>query len=160
LTFRDATSEELATIEALVGRPLNGRCAVVVRRRDGRPVVIENEPHLRDGTPMPTLFWLIDPELHEAVSRIEGESGVHRYEELVDAEGLARAHDDYRRRREAATVRHDAIQAAGGVGGTRVGVKCLHAHLANYLAGYDDPVGQLVASELTLPYLEIVDASD
>jgi len=41
-----------------------------------------------------------------------------------------------------------------------VGVKCLHAHLANYLAGYDDPVGQLVASELTLPSLEIVDARD
>jgi len=160
LTFRDATAEEFATIEALVGRSLNGRCAVVVRRRDGSPVVIENEPHLRDGTPMPTLFWLIDPELHEAVSRIEGESGVHRYEELVDAEDLARAHDDYRRRREAATVRHDAIQAGGGVGGTRVGVKCLHAHLANYLAGYDDPVGQLVASELTLPSLEIVDARD
>jgi hypothetical protein len=160
LTFRDATAEELAIIESLVGRPLNGRCAVVVRRRDGLPVVIENEPHLRDGTPMPTLYWLIDTELHEAVSRIEGERGVHRYEELVDAEDLARAHDDYRRRREAATVRHGAIQARGGVGGTRVGVKCLHAHLANYLAGHDDPVGQLVASELTLPELAIVDVRD
>jgi hypothetical protein len=160
LTFQDATAEDLATIEALVGRPLNGRCAVVVRRRDGRPVVIENEPHLRDGTPMPTLYWLIDTDLHEAVSRIEGEGGVHRYEELVDAEDLARVHDDYRRRREAATVRHGAIQARGGVGGTRVGVKCLHAHLANYLAGHDDPVGQLVAREMTLPELDIVDARD
>lgn len=160
MTFRDATAEELVTIETLVGRPLNGRCAVVVRRRDGRPVVIENEPHLRDGTPMPTMYWLIDAELHEAVSRLEGESGVHRYEELVDPEDLARAHDDYRRRREAATVRHDAIQASGGVGGTRVGVKCLHAHLANYLAGHDDPVGQLVAGEVTLPDLEIVDARE
>jgi hypothetical protein len=160
LTFRDATAEDLATIESLVGRPLNGRCAVVVRRRDGRPVVIENEPHLRDGTPMPTLYWLIDSELNEAVSRIEGESGVHRYEELVDAEDLARAHDDYCRRREAATVRHGAIQARGGVGGTRVGVKCLHAHLANYLAGNDDPVGKLVGAEVILPDLEIVDARD
>ncbi|MDH2904551.1 MAG: DUF501 domain-containing protein [Actinomycetota bacterium] len=158
MTFRDATAEDLATIEDLVGRPLNGRCAVVVRRRDGRPVVIENEPHLRDGTPMPTLYWLVDGELHEAVSRLEGESGVHRYEELVDEQDLARAHDDYRRRREAATVRHDAIAPSGGVGGTRVGVKCLHAHLANYLAGHDDPVGQLVARELAVPDLEIVDA--
>lgn len=160
MSFRDATAEELVTIETLVGRPLNGRCAVVVRRRDGRPVVIENEPHLRDGTPMPTMYWLIDAELHEAVSRLEGESGVHRYEELVDPEDLARAHDDYRRRREAATVRRDAIQASGGVGGTRKGVKCLHAHLANYLAGHDDPVGQLVAGEVTLPDLEIVDARE
>ena len=119
MTFRDTTAEELATIEQMVGRPLNGRCAVVVRRRDGRPVVIENEPHLRDGTPMPTLYWLIDSELNEAVSRIEGASGVHRYEELVDAEELVRTHDDYRRRREAATVHRDAIAPRGGVGGTR-----------------------------------------
>jgi hypothetical protein len=122
--------------------------------------VIENEPHLRDGTPMPTLYWLIDTELNEAVSRIEGASGVHRYEDLVDPEDLARAHDEYRRRREAATVRSDAIEASGGVGGTRVGVKCLHAHLANYLAGNVDPVGQLVASEVVLPGLEIVDVRD
>ena len=157
MSFNDASAEELATIEEMVGRPLNGRCAVVVRRRDGRPVVIENEPHLRDGTPMPTLYWLIDPELNEAVSRIEGASGVHRYEELVDPEELLRTHDEYRRRRDDATVRRDAIAASGGVGGTRVGVKCLHAHLANYLAGNDDPVGRLVADEVALPDLEIVD---
>jgi len=157
LTFHDATDEEIAGIEELVGRPLQGRCAVVVRRRDGRPVVIENEPHLRDATPMPTLYWLIDPELNEAVSRLEGAGGVHRYEERVDPAALAQAHDDYRRRREAATVRRDAIQARGGVGGTRVGIKCLHAHLANFLAGHDDPVGRLVAHEVDVPELEIVD---
>jgi hypothetical protein len=157
LSFHDASREDLDIIEALVGRPLAGRCAVAVRRRDGRPVVIENEPHLRDGTPMPTLYWLVDGELNEAVSRLEGASGVHRFEELVDPEELARTHDDYRRRREAATVRTDAIAASGGVGGTRVGVKCLHAHLANYLAGHDDPVGQLVAHEVTLPDVTIID---
>ncbi|HEY5304306.1 MAG TPA: DUF501 domain-containing protein [Acidimicrobiales bacterium] len=157
MSFPDASREDLDIIEALVGRPLAGRCAVVVRRRDGRPVVIENEPHLRDGTPMPTLYWLVDAELNEAVSRVEGASGVHRFEALVDPQELVRTHDDYRRRREAATVRTDAIAASGGVGGTRVGVKCLHAHLANYLAGHDDPVGQLVAHEVTLPDVTIVD---
>ena len=157
MSFHDATATELATIEALVGRPLNARCAVVVRRRDGRPVVIENEPHLRDGKPLPTLYWLIDRELTEAVSRIEGHGGVHRFEELVDPVDLARAHEEYRLRRVAATMRHDAIAPGGGVGGTRVGVKCLHAHLANYLAGNDDPVGRLVAAEVELPDLELVD---
>jgi hypothetical protein len=34
------------------------------------------------------------------------------------------------------------------VGGTRVGVKCLHAHYAWYLAGGDDPVGRWVAAHL------------
>ena len=157
MTFHDADAGEIAAIEALVGRRLKGRCAVVVRRRDGRPVVIENEPHLRDGTPMPTLYWLIDPELNEAVSRIEGQSGVHGYEDVVDPAALAATHEDYARRQAAATVRRDLIQASGGVGGTRVGVKCLHAHLANFLAGNVDPVGALVADEVDLPELEIVD---
>ena len=40
------------------------------------------------------------------------------------------------------------MQASGGVGGTRIGVKCLHAHLANYLVCADDPVGQLVADDV------------
>ena len=33
---------------------------------------------------------------------------------------------------------------SGGVGGTRTGVKCLHAHYAWFLAGGDDPVGRWV----------------
>src|SRR3954453_11960315 len=33
----------------------------------------------------------------------------------------------------------------GGVGGTRRGIKCLHAHYANHLAGGDDVVGAAVA---------------
>ena len=37
---------------------------------------------------------------------------------------------------------------SGGVGGTRQGVKCLHAHLAYFLAGGDDPVGAHVARRL------------
>jgi hypothetical protein len=155
LTFHDASPEDLATIEELLGRPMAGRCAVVVRRSDGRPVVIENEPHLRDGTPMPTLYWLVDAHLRDEVSRLESDGGVHRFEELVDAEHLRRAHDDYARRREAAVVRHDLVAASGGVGGTRMGVKCLHAHLANFLVGSDDPVGALVASSVDLPPLTV-----
>ncbi len=157
MTFHDASSDDLAVVEALLGRPPTGRFAVVVRRLDGRPVVIENEPHLRDGTPMPTLFWLVDAELRDAVSRLESEGGVHRFEGLVDPEELRRAHDEYAARRAASTVRADLVQPSGGVGGTRVGIKCLHAHLANFLAGGRDPVGALVASDLDVEGLVVVD---
>ena len=157
MSFRDASPADIAVIEGYLGRPLAGRCAVVVRRLDGRPVVIENEPHLRDATPMPTLFWLVDPELHDAVSRIEGDGGVHRFEELVDADSLQKTHDAYAERRRLATVRTEGPQASGGVGGTRVGVKCLHAHLANYLVGATDRVGELVALEVDLPELSVED---
>ena len=36
----------------------------------------------------------------------------------------------------------------GGVGGTRIGVKCLHAHVAYTLAGGDDPVGQWTLDQI------------
>jgi exopolyphosphatase/guanosine-5'-triphosphate,3'-diphosphate pyrophosphatase len=36
----------------------------------------------------------------------------------------------------------------GGVGGARTGVKCLHAHYANHLAGGADPVGSWVADRV------------
>ncbi|MFY9783302.1 MAG: DUF501 domain-containing protein [Acidimicrobiales bacterium] len=160
MTFRDASLDDQTIVEALLGRPAAGRFAVVVRRLDGGPVVIENEPHLRDGTPMPTLYWLVDPELHAAVSRLESGGGVHRFEELVDVEELRRAHDEYAQRRRAATLRDDLVRAQGGVGGTRVGVKCLHAHLANYLAGSFDPVGALVAEVIEVPELVIVNVRD
>jgi len=160
LTFHDASSQDLATLETMLGRPLAGRCAVVVRSADGSPVVIENEPHLRDGTPMPTLYWLVDPSLRDAVSRLESEGGVHRFEDLVDPQHLARIHDEYAERRRAALVRHDLTQPQGGVGGTRVGVKCLHAHLANFLVGHDDPVGELVASTIDVPPLVREDVRD
>jgi hypothetical protein len=158
LTFRDASLDDQLLVESLVGRPLHGRFAVVVRGSDGRPIVIENEPHLRDGTPMPTLFWLVDPELHDAVSRLEGDGGVHRFEELVDPIELRRAHEEYASRRDAATVQKHLVHATGGVGGTRIGVKCLHAHLANYLAGGLDPVGELVARTLDVGCFVIDDA--
>jgi hypothetical protein len=160
LTFHDASLDDQAIVEALLKRPLSGRFAVVVRRLDGGPVVIENEPHLRDGTPMPTLYWLVDAELYVQVSQLESDGGVHRFEELVDEDDLRQAHDEYAQRRRDATVQLDAVAASGGVGGTRVGVKCLHAHLANYLAGYVDPVGALVAESIDVPALRIINVRE
>ncbi len=159
-TFHDASPQDVEAVEELLGRSLSGRFAVVVRRADGRPVVIENEPHMRDGTPMPTLFWLIDPELHDEVSRMEGNGGVHRFEALVDPERLIQTHALYEQRRNAATVRLDGAQPSGGVGGTRIGIKCLHAHLANFLIGADDPVGELVAETIGLPELVLQNVRD
>ncbi|MGB9111788.1 MAG: DUF501 domain-containing protein, partial [Acidimicrobiales bacterium] len=45
-------------------------------------------------------------------------------------------------------IGHTGPRPSGGVGGTGQGVKCLHAHLAWYLAGGGDPVGRWVAHEL------------
>ena len=109
---------------------------------------------------MPTLYWLVDRELHDAVSRLESDGGVHRFESLVDQAELARTHHQYATRRDAATVQIQKVRAKGGVGGTRVGVKCLHAHLANYLVNGDDPVGRLVGDTIGLPALTVLNVRD
>ena len=62
LTARRRMDDDEA-VAALLGRDPGGNFVVVVRGPDGAPMVIENEPFLRDGTPMPTRYWLVDPEL-------------------------------------------------------------------------------------------------
>ena len=122
---------------------------MAVRRADGAPVVIVNAPLLDDGRPMPTRYWLVDTELREAVSRLEAGGGVRQAAAAVDADDLARAHAAYAAERDATLpAGHAGPRPTGGVGGTRQGVKCLHAHLAWFLAGGDDPVGRFTAVHL------------
>lgn len=141
-----------AVVTQLLGRPPQGAFEVVVRSAAGTPVVLRNQPFLDDGTPMPTLYWLIDPDLVRRVSRLESSGGVRRAEHLVDADALAAAHAAYAAERDALIApSHRGPRPFGGVGGTRLGVKCLHAHYAYFLAGGDDPVGRLVAHWLESP---------
>ncbi len=145
-----ADADDVSEVTRLLGRPPLASFDVVVRRPDGAPVVIRNAPWLEDGTPMPTLLWLVDPVLVRQVSTLESEGGVRRLADEVDPVALAAAHDDYAARRAALFDGRPGPTPEGGVGGTRIGVKCLHAHLANHLAGFEDPVGRLVAGEVDL----------
>jgi hypothetical protein len=136
---------------ALLGREPGGDFTVVVRGPDGGPMVIENEPFLRDGTPMPTRYWLVDPDLRAQVGRLEASGGVREAERHVDPVALAECHRRYAAARDALVPPEWAgPRPSGGVGGTRQGVKCLHAHLAWWMAGGDDPVGEWVAQRLEL----------
>jgi exopolyphosphatase/guanosine-5'-triphosphate,3'-diphosphate pyrophosphatase len=111
--------------------------------------VICNDPLLEDGRPMPTRYWLVSKQLRQAVGRLEAAGGVREAEAAVDPKALADAHRRYAAEREAALpLSYQGSRPTGGVGGTRAGVKCLHAHLAYYLAGGDDPVGAYVARRL------------
>lgn len=153
VTDQRPTSEasDSDVVARLLGRPPAGAFTVAVRRRDGTPAVIRNAPLLDDGTPMPTLFWLLDPALRDAVSRLEADGGVRRAGAEVDAAELALAHQRYAAERERSLPAGIAGPVpSGGVGGTRRGVKCLHAHLAWWLAGGDDVVGQWTADALGL----------
>lgn len=141
--------EDRAQVEALLGRRAQGAFDVVVRRPDGAPMVIRNAPLLDDGTPMPTRYWLIDPALTKRIGTLESTGGVRAAERAVDAAELRAAHDRYAAERDA-QLPADWVgpRPSGGVGGTRVGVKCLHAHYAWFLAGGDDPVGRWIDAAL------------
>ena len=142
-------ADDQAAVTTLLGREPLGAFEVVVRDELQRPVVIRNAPLLEDGTPMPTRYWLVDPELRRAVSTIEAAGGVRAAAAAVDPADLARAHARYAAERDAALPPgHAGPRPSGGVGGTRQGVKCLHAHLAWHLAGGDDPVGRWVQERL------------
>ena len=142
-------SSDREAVALLLGREPRGDIDVVVRHDDGSPVVIRNPPLLDDGTPMATRYWLVgDPE-RRRVDTLEANGGVKRAQAVVDPAHLADAHERYRKERDAAIpAGASGPRPSGGVGGTRTGVKCLHAHYAWFLAGGDDPVGRWVHEQL------------
>lgn len=143
--------DDRQVIEIQLGRPLRARSEVVVRCHLGLPVVVRVPPHLADGSPFPTLYWLTCPLATTRIGRLEGAGGVKRMEAKAVADpefaaGLEKAHADYAAEREALVEDDDVPRPSGGVGGTRRGVKCLHAHYAHHAAGGENPVGELVAA--------------
>jgi hypothetical protein len=138
-----------ARVAELLGRLPMGEFEIVVRSPSGDPAVLRNQPFLPDGTPMPTRYWLCEPTVRSAIGTLESFGGVRQAEADLDAADIARAHMEYARERDAEIPDgHEGPAPSGGVGGTREGVKCLHAHYAYWLVGGDDPIGQWTHDQL------------
>jgi hypothetical protein len=139
------SGDDRQRVRELLGRDPQGTFEVVVRDATGDPVVLCNAPLLDDGTPMPTRYWLIGKSVVAAIGRLEAAGGVRQAEAEIDPEAIAAAHARYAADRDAHLPdNHTGPRPSGGVGGTRLGVKCLHAHYGYFLAGGDDPVGRWV----------------
>lgn len=141
---------DLARVAAQLGREPFTEFSVVARCSGGHPLVIRNHPLDRQGRPFPTLYWLTCTDSVKAVSRLEGAGWIKRLAERAETdkefgEELQAAHREYAEQRGQVVPE---TEDWGGVGGTRTGVKCLHAHYANYLAGGPDPVGAWVAGRI------------
>jgi uncharacterized protein len=144
-----AAPRDVADVIELLGRVPQAEFDVVARTEAGEPLVVRNAPFTRAGTPMPTRYWLVGRDANARVARLEAAGGVRTAQSAIDPDELAAAHARYAAERDAAVPPgHVGPRAHGGVGGTRVGVKCLHAHYAYFLAGGDDPVGRWVADRL------------
>jgi hypothetical protein len=127
---------------------------VVARCHLGLPTVIKVPPHLDDGTPFPTTYWLTCPLASRRIGRLEAAGGVRKADQRISgdpefAAAHASAMDRYRKER-AELISPDAPRhlPTGGVAGSRGGVKCLHAHYADHAAGNENPVGAGVADEI------------
>lgn len=153
--------EDRLLAERQLGRSLRGEVRVASRCPHGKVQVIATSPLLEDGTPFPTLYWLTCPLLRSGVSRLENGDLREELRRRVEEDGdfsasLLQAEREYRRRQEdwaermgvAARFR-ELFSQSPGIGGTvSLGLKCLHAHLAHYLAGGSNPVGREVMARL------------
>lgn len=157
----DEVTDDEGALRAQLGRSPRGAPDVVVRCSLRLPVVVRMPPVLDSGEPFPTRYWLTCPLLHRRVARLEGAGEVRRMEALLDADAalaaeMRAAHARYAAERDALVPDGVSHPPAGGVAGIRVdehgqaGVKCLHAHTADFLAGHANPVGERVAAQ-TLP---------
>lgn len=143
------SAPDRARVAELLGRLPMGEFEIVVRSPSGDPAVLRNQPFLPDGTPMPTRYWLCEPTVRSAIGTLESYGGVRQAEAELDAADIARAHAEYASERDSEIPEgHQGPAPSGGVGGTREGVKCLHAHYAYWLAGGDDPIGQWTNDQL------------
>ncbi len=147
---KELRASDLSAVRGQLGREPTTPFVVVARcsAGGGHPLVIRNEPRDEKGDPFPTTYWLTCPEAVKAVSRLESQGWIGRLNERAEtdaafAEALSASHREYAQDRGRLLL--EALDW-GGVGGTRAGVKCLHAHYAWHMAGGVDPIGGWVAS--------------
>lgn len=162
--------EDRETVARQIGRKPLGLMAVARRCQAGKPQVVTTYPLQAQGDAVevfPTLYWLTCPYLRLAVGRLESEGWVRRLQEEAErnsamAKEIEKAHKQYARERvnmvsptvfASLQTDHPAqarVIVESGVGGNRgQGLKCLHAHLAHYLARGQNPVGRQVVDLLT-----------
>ncbi len=144
--------DDRRVVAAQIGRTPRSVVDVVVRCPLRLPVVTKVPPHLDDGTPFPTTYWLTCPLAGRRIGRLEANGGVKKAEARIEADpvfdaAFQRAMERYQRDRDALIPADaPAHRPSGGVGGSRSGVKCLHAHYADHAAGNSNPVGAETAT--------------
>ena len=152
----DRDSEVLAL---QIGRPLRAASTVLRRCDLGLPIVAEVPPILETGEPFPTRYWLTCPLAHRRIARIEARGGVRSAQLQIEGDpelgaALEEVHARYAAERDASVPNDARHRPTGGVGGSSGGVKCLHAHYADFAAGNDNPLGRRLHGEIGQPRCE------
>ncbi|MFN2556045.1 MAG: DUF501 domain-containing protein [Nitriliruptorales bacterium] len=141
---------ERAVVSAQLGRPARGDIAVAHRCIYGLPTVVRVSPRLEDGTPFPTVFWLVCPLARRRVGRMESEGSMTAVNQRLARDStLAAGYEAAAERYIAFRDRIDApLPGTPAAGGMPTYVKCLHVQVAHFLATGDNPVGAGTYHEL------------
>lgn len=147
----EARDDEVLCLQ--LGRSLRASSAVIQRCHLGLPIVAEVPPILDTGEPFPTRYWLSCPLANRRIARLEARGGVRQAQAKIDSSAartaaFAAVHARYAAERDAQLSPDAPHRPRGGVGGSSGGVKCLHAHYADFAAGNDNPVGRDVQEEI------------
>lgn len=144
-----------ALLARQLGREPRGRWRVGLRCSYGYPVLVITSPRLGEDGVFPTLFYLTCPHLVGEVSALESAGAVALWRARLAADDalagrMLAADEAYRAARAAEGGGADPAGEVG-VAGQRdaLGTKCLHAHVAAYLGGIADPVGEGVIESIT-----------
>jgi len=146
-------ADDLAAVEAQLGRTPRGTHAVARRCPCGLPDVVATEPRLPDGTPFPTTYYLTCPRAASLIGTLEGSGLMREMEDrLRTDEGLAAAHAAAHRAYLADREKLGDVPEIAGVsaGGMPDRVKCLHVLAAHALAAGPgvNPLGDEVLDRL------------
>ncbi len=148
------SDKDLKVIKKQLGREINNVIGVCKYCSYGFPVVISSYP-IRNGKPFPTIHYLTCPHLVKEVSRLEEKGYISKFEIKIkeDSEfsmAYENAHLSVIQKRlnllrgeDKKWAKHLESVGTGGIKDFK-NVKCLHLHLADYLAGIENPVGKEV----------------
>ena len=146
--------DDRQVVAAQIGRTPRSVVDVVARCQLGLPTVTKVPPHLDDGTPFPTTYWLTCPLAGRRIGRLEADGGVKKADARIAAD------PEFAAQYQQAMIRYESEREqliaadapghrpSGGVGGSRAGVKCLHAHYADHAASNHNPVGAATAESI------------
>lgn len=166
----DVSSKDLKVIQFQLDREPTNLGGITRYCPFDKPAVLLTLPyHLHKGI-FPTTYWLSCPFLVKEVSRLEEKGMVSELTAELDHNPLLRkkmmkAHQRYTEKRisllsdkELSLLKREPegimeVLEESGIGGIRDfrGVKCLHTHLADFLGGGQNPIGEMVWQRVSWP---------
>ncbi|MBF0498961.1 MAG: DUF501 domain-containing protein [Candidatus Riflebacteria bacterium] len=159
MTF--STQTERLTVERLLGRSPRVPFEIATRCPDGTPQVLRANPVVWEDNrwkPFPTFLWLICPRLKKLVSQLEGEHEITVMQKRLQEDKIFQMRFiegqrslAERRLQLARELVPEGLEASvervlreTNIAGSRhiFGVKCLHAHVAQFIAFGSNPIGE------------------